>query len=61
LNNKFKEESVKKIMIDTKIIAKYKKCLKDNLELKIDFTFDQLIDTTDEIEKREINNIYNLL
>ena len=48
-------------MIDTKIIAKYKKCLKDNLELKIDFTFDQLIDTTDEIEKREINNIYNLL
>jgi tetrahydromethanopterin S-methyltransferase subunit G len=61
LNNKFKEESVKKIMIDTKIIAKYKKFLKDNLELKIDFTFGQLIDKTDEIEKREINNIYNLL
>ena len=58
LNNKSKEESGKNIGIGLKNIAAYKKNMKENLELKIDFTFDHLIDRTDdEIEKREMNNI----
>jgi hypothetical protein len=60
LTNKSKKENdIPKIQRNAvKSVTNYKKKVKGNLELKIDFNFEHLIDRTDEeVEKRELNNI----
>ena len=58
-NKSKKENNIPKIQRrSVKSVTNYKKKVKDNLELKIDFNFEHLIDRTDEeVEKRELNNI----
>jgi hypothetical protein len=57
LNIQSNEIGLKK-MSGKKIIRAYRKSIVENIELKIDFNFERLIDRTDdEVEKREFNNM----